>query len=267
MTTNFHRSELLELASDRSEQFRTAVPFPHVVIDDLFPSAVIETLIREFPGPGERTWLTYDTQRELKLALEDEEQIPEPLAEVLRELNSQLFVEFLEKLSGIPGLIPDPRYRGGGLHQIMPGGMLKLHADFDMHPHMRLRRRLNVLLYLNEDWDDAYGGKLELWDKDVTTKVASIAPVANRLVVFETTDDSFHGHPDPLSCPPGRSRRSMAWYYYTVLDEDSTRGGRTPIFKERPGESITTRREDAWAKFLRVTPRSVKDIGKWVLRK
>jgi Rps23 Pro-64 3,4-dihydroxylase Tpa1-like proline 4-hydroxylase len=261
-----NRAELLDLGRSKAQEFREAQPFPHIVIDDFLPPELITSLIRDFPAPDATEWLTYNTKRELKLAMEDESRMPQAHIDVLREFNGQ-FVEFLEELTGISGLIADPQFRGGGLHQIMPGGMLKLHADFDMHPRMKVHRRLNAILYLNEDWQPSYSGGLELWNKDASAMVKSIEPLANRLMVFETTDDSFHGHPDPLTCPEGRSRCSMAWYYYTALPADSARTGRTPIWAERPGEKVTTRTEDLWAKVLGAVPPSVKETGKRLLNK
>src|SRR5581483_6543461 len=114
------------------------------------------------------------------------------------------------------GLIPDPYFTGGGLHQIERGGYLKIHADFDRHEKLGLQRRLNVLVYLNRDWDESYGGALELWDRAMTHPVVRVLPVFNRCVVFSTTDQSYHGHPEPLTCPPDRRRRSLALYYYTA---------------------------------------------------
>jgi hypothetical protein len=262
----FKRSALLALARTKSTEYRAAEPFPNVVIDDFLPDVILHHLINDFPGPEEVVWRTYDSATEIKLALEDEALIPPIHLEVLRELNSQMFVEFLEELTGISGLIPDPHFRGGGLHQILPGGMLKVHADFDMHPWMGVHRQLNVLLYLNDRWEESYGGSLELWNKTMTAAVSSIAPIANRLVVFSTTDDSYHGHPDPLTCPPGRSRRSMAWYYYTATDTHRDRQGHNTLFQERPGERLTTLKDKLTMRVLTVLPASAKDAAKRVIK-
>jgi hypothetical protein len=135
---------------------------------------------------------------------------------VIQQFNAQVFVEFLEGLSGIKGLIPDPYLGGGGLHQIPAGGTLNIHADFNRNQRLDADRRLNVLLYLNENWKEEYGGHLELWDRQKTGPVVRVAPVANRMVVFETSSTSYHGHPDVLAVPEGRFRRSLAWYYYTT---------------------------------------------------
>ncbi|CAM9667139.1 unnamed protein product [Phaeothamnion confervicola] len=128
---------------------------------------------------------------------------------------SSPFLLFLEELTGIKGLIADPHYRGSGLHQIAPGGYLNLHADFNRYVTFGLDRRVNAFIYLNEDWDDSWGGHLELWNRDLKTCGAKIAPKLGRFVVFSSTDFSYHGHPAPLAAPPGRSRRSLALYYYT----------------------------------------------------
>lgn len=130
-------------------------------------------------------------------------------------LNSQPFLEFLSNLTGIENLIPDPFFDGGGCHQIQPGGLLKIHADFNKHPKTKLDRRLNVLVYLNEDWHEEYGGHFELWDKEMKESKKKILPLFNRMALFSTTSTSYHGHPNPLTCPPDRTRKSLALYYYT----------------------------------------------------
>ncbi len=261
----FDHCALLQLAESRGVEFRTAEPFPHIVIDGFLPESVIRLLIDEFPAPDDVTWRTYATNKEVKLALEDEALIPAPHVQVLRVLNSQVFIDFLEKLSGISGLIPDPHLRGAGIHQILTGGMLKVHADFDLHPLMLVHRRINVILYLNEDWADAYGGKLELWDEKMTGPLQSIAPVANRLLVFLTTDRSYHGHPDPLACPPDRSRKSMAWYFYTSSGADVASTGHSTIWRERPGEKLVTARERLRIQALSCVPASAKAKVKHLL--
>ena len=134
----------------------------------------------------------------------------------LDAMNGYEMLQFLEALTGIEGLIPDPYFGGGGLHQIEPGGFLKIHADFNVHPKLKLDRRLNLLTYLNKDWRDEWGGHLELWNAPMTERRQRIAPLFNRTVVFSTTDTSFHGHPHPLTSPPGVTRKSVSLYYYTA---------------------------------------------------
>jgi Rps23 Pro-64 3,4-dihydroxylase Tpa1-like proline 4-hydroxylase len=134
---------------------------------------------------------------------------------ILYALNSSPVIRFLEQLTGIPGLLPDPHFTGGGLHQVSPGGRLPVHADFNYMPEVGLYRRLNLLIFLNKDWKDEYGGHLELWDAEMHACVTRILPVFNRCVIFATLATSFHGHPEPLACPPGNTRKAIALYYYT----------------------------------------------------
>jgi hypothetical protein len=142
-------------------------------------------------------------------------------------------------LTGIQGLVPDPHLWGGGLHQILPGGKLAVHADFNKYPHFKLDRRLNVLVYLNRDWQEQWGGQLELWNRDMTRCEQRILPLFNRMVCFSTTDSSFHGHPDPLRCPADRTRRSLALYYYSN-GRPAEEIGRphTTLFQYRPDDEM-----------------------------
>ena len=158
---------------------------------------------------------------------------------VIHELNGQRFIKFLEEVTGITGLIADPYLQGGGLHQIRRGGFLKVHTDFDKHDLLHLDRRLNVLVYLNDDWEESYGGHLQLWDTEMTTCAASVLPILGRCVIFLTNDFSLHGHPDPLTCPVDRSRRSIAMYYYTNgRPPGEVKANHTTVFFKRPGEKI-----------------------------
>jgi hypothetical protein len=243
------RSDLQALAERLHGEFVSAEPYPHVVIDDMLPVATIKQIIEAFPAPGPG-WEHFNDPNQLKYALRDEELIPAPICAVLRQFNSQVFVEFLETLTGIKGLIPDPHLHGGGLHQIPRGGTLKVHADFDQHRKLKVDRRVNVLLYLNEDWKDEYGGHLELWNREMTRPVKRVAPIANRLVVFETSDTSFHGHPDALAVPKGRFRRSLAWYYYTAPAVE--RSGHNTVWAAGDRESSSVR-----SRIRRLTPPSV----------
>jgi Rps23 Pro-64 3,4-dihydroxylase Tpa1-like proline 4-hydroxylase len=196
-------------------QYVSAQPFPHIVIDGLFPDELLEAVLAEFPRPDEIEWRRFDSETEKKLGYWHESALRPRLQLFLYEMSSAPVLRFLEALTGIQGLIPDPYYGGAGPHQILPGGFLKVHVDFNWHPLLKLDRRLNLLVYLNKDWKEEYGGHLELWDRDMARCERRILPVFNRTVVFSTTDFSFHGHPEPLACPEGMSRKSVSFYYYT----------------------------------------------------
>jgi hypothetical protein len=236
----FEREHLFSLADAYHDSFRDASPFPHVVIDDFLPGEVLNEVLEEFPAPEQPDWEEFDNAREVKLALSDVAQMGPRTRHLLAEFNSSVFVDFLERLTGIDGLIPDPHYVGGGLHQIRRGGFLKVHADFNRHDRLKLDRRLNGILYLNQNWQEDWGGHLQLWDKDMAACEKKVLPVFNRFLIFATLDDANHGHPDPLTCPPDRARRSMALYYYTNgRPQDEANPDHTTVFKQRPGEEWT----------------------------
>jgi len=196
------------------EEFKNADPFPHCVIDNFLSQEAAFDLYNEFPRP-DSDWYEYNNIFEKKRAIDRIDKMPSLHALVCSFFNSSVMIQLLENITQINGLIPDPWLRGGGLHQIMQGGKLDIHADFNVHQYLKLDRRLNVLLYLNYDWKKEYGGHLELWNHNMTECRKRILPVFNRLVIFETTDTAYHGHPDPVTCPETTSRKSLAFYYYT----------------------------------------------------
>ena len=261
-TFTFRRDELFPLADKYRDEFGSAVPFPHVVIDDFLPPSVLDGVLDEFPAPEKPDWEQFDTSREMKLALSDAEQMGPATRRLLAEFNSGVFVDFMERLTGIEALIPDPHYLGGGLHQIRPGGFLKVHADFNRHSRLDLERRLNAILYLNKDWREEYGGHLQIWDNEMTRCEKQVLPVFNRLLVFATLDTANHGHPDPLTCPPDRARRSMALYYYTSdRPEHEQNDEHTTVFRQRPGEEWTS---NARQVAKRWTPPAFVDLARSV---
>lgn len=273
------REGLLKVARDNRERYAGAEPFPHIVLDGLFPDEALGGVLHEFPDPGSPVWKEYQNYHEGKLETQGEEKIGAFTSMLLYQFNSSPFLRFLEELTGITGLIPDPYFYGGGLHQIPRGGKLGIHADFSRHGRIPLDRRLNVLIYLNREWRDEYGGHLELWATDMSRCVQKILPIYNRTVIFSITDWALHGHPEPLTCPDGMTRKSIALYYFT--------NGRPPgelkpgkvstLFMQRPGEVVppgTTFSRDQYTGVKGASPRPVPTRtsrllpgAKWALRK
>lgn len=267
------QDRLARLSAEHGGAYSSADPFPHVVIDDLLPADALRAVAEAFPKPGDLDWHVFDNPSQKKLAFEDARRMESGALWLLYQLNSARFMEFLERLTGIEGLIPDPYFVGGGLHQIERGGFLKIHADFNRHPKFNLDRRLNLLLYLNENWEEEYGGHLELWDAGMTRCVRRILPTFNRCVIFSTTDSSFHGHPEPLACPRGRTRKSLALYYYSNgrPDEEASADHGT-LMRPRPGEVIHGLNGRVVSYSLkralrRLVPPIVSDIGAHLKRK
>jgi Rps23 Pro-64 3,4-dihydroxylase Tpa1-like proline 4-hydroxylase len=198
-------------------EYASADPFPHIVLDGLFNDRDLDAVLADFPAPAQMDWRRFDSALEKKLGYYHESSaISDTVRRFLDATNSFEMLLFLEALTGIDGLIPDPYFGGGGLHQIEPGGFLKVHADFNVHPKLHLDRRLNMLVYLNKNWREEYGGHLELWSAETRTPRKRILPIFNRTVIFSTTDTSLHGHPHPLTCPAGMTRKSVSLYYYTA---------------------------------------------------
>jgi hypothetical protein len=217
--------------------YSTAKPYPHIVFDNFFDPEIVESILQEFPRPDAIRWQKFDNANEIKLASANDVSFGPLTRLFLYHLNSITFLEFLSKVTGIDNLIGDPQFEGGGLHQIVRGGKLGVHADFNKHRAFGLDRRLNLLLYLNKNWLPEYGGELQLWDREMTRCETKVAPLFNRVMVFGTTDFTNHGHPDPLSCPEDMTRKSLALYYFTNgRPSHEVTGEHTTIFRPRGPE-------------------------------
>lgn len=202
----------------RMEDYSFSEPFPHTIIDNFLPTSIAEQLLAHFPAEKK----AHDKVYEKGYGGTHKRQIlPYDCDEYLRKafsfFNSPAMLQFLEGLTNIKGLLPDPYFAGGGLHEVYSSGLLGIHADFQVNEDLQVFRRINVLIYLNKNWQDSYGGKLELWGKNMQACQVQVAPLFNRAVIFNTDADSFHGHPEPLTTPPDITRKSIALYYYTAL--------------------------------------------------
>jgi Rps23 Pro-64 3,4-dihydroxylase Tpa1-like proline 4-hydroxylase len=228
------------------ERYQAADPFPHIVMEEFLPKDFLRGLLGEFPDSNGKSFFDRDQER-FKVQFPPSEIPGRRLRNLVTELNSPAVLRFLQAMTGIKGLIPDPYFTGGGLHETRSGGHLGVHADFNIHKPLKLERRLNLLVYLNDDWPEEWGGHLELWDKSMSSCCHRVAPLLGRAVVFNTSLDSFHGQPDPVRCPPDRARRSIATYYYTASTDLLAKvPERTTVFKTRPG---TGDREDRRVQF------------------
>jgi len=230
---HFDRDQCVAEGEKRASDYQNAAPFPHIVMDDFLDRDVLRGIVDEFPDREGRTYFDRAQER-LKYQFDPNTVESFKVRNLLAELNGEPFLAFLSAMTGIDGLISDPYYAGGGLHETLSGGHLSIHADFNLHGKMKIERRLNLLVYLNDDWPQEFGGELELWDKKMRGAAQSVLPVMARAVVFNTTLQSFHGQPDPVRCPPDRSRRSIATYYYTALPADKVINKRTTTFQTRP---------------------------------
>jgi len=205
--------------------YQLANPFPHIVIDEFMSEFDARFISKEMDNYT--MWGSdgseYSKQAQVNKFftpwcddnIEDIKRDMPLTWKYLQYYNSPEFLRQLEDLTGIKGLIADDLYEGGGVHKIESGGKLSVHTDYSKHPRKDLYRRINLLIYLNEDWDPNWGGSLQLWNNDTKELVSEVQPMMNRAVIFNTTSTSLHGHPHPLNTPQGIARKSIALYYFT----------------------------------------------------
>ena len=229
------------LINGEKQNYSKASPYPHIVIKDFFDEKFLNEVLEFFPDLSKKTSSEeWKNKNEVKFGNSNYSSFPDKIKLFFDFLNSNQFLDFLQKITSIKEkLVHDPELSGGGLHEIKKGGVLKIHTDFNRHPNLNLDRRINVLVYLNKNWKDSYGGHLELWDENMSQCMKKILPSFNTMVIFSTTDFSNHGHPDPLNCPSEISRRSLALYYFSsgrpqneIINKDKK--NRT-YFKNREG--------------------------------
>lgn len=216
-----------------AEAYQSATPYNHICIDNFMSEDILRRVREDLKQLPDAEDSFSRAQENLKSSYIPE-RLPDYTKNLFYALNSRPFLQFLEQMTGIPGLIPDPYFMGAGIHKTLNGGHLDIHADFNLHKQMNVERRLNVLIYLNDDWQEDWGGCFEIWDKEMTRMEARFAPTFNRMVCFSTGSDTFHGNPEPVNHPKGEPRQSIALYYYTAT-WDATRKEHTTLFKPRPG--------------------------------
>ena len=226
--------------ADYGSKFISAEPFPHIAIDNFIDPEIARTIAAEYPTFEQAKALGFSfnaLNERKKIQITDQTRFPTGVKALSDFLASPGFLADLSALTGIPNLLADPRLHGGGMHMTGPHGRLDVHVDFN-RGYGDLYRRLNVLVYLNPQWDDRWGGQIELWDEEVKNCRVSLSPILGRCVIFETSAISFHGVA-PLQCPPDQVRRSFAAYYYT--EEAPAQGDEVvhgTVFRARPDEKL-----------------------------
>ena len=210
-----------------NQEFNEAVPFRHVVIDDFFQEDVALQLASEFPDYNDpNIWSVYNNPIEKKKLTPHWDLFPKTTYQVFSMMNTPEFVEKIRKITGISNLVADYGMHGGGWHMHARGGLLNMHKDYSIHPKLGMERRCNIIIYMTPDWQQEWGGGLELWShndetglpKECVTKVYN---KFNRAVLFDTAQNSWHGLPDEITCPEGVYRKSLAIYYLSEARESS----------------------------------------------
>lgn len=229
----FPQDEMASIGEEYRGAYRAAAPFPMIVFDNFLNPEILDTCLAHFPTNAGPDSTHFDNEREKAKWGHSPERLHPDVRTIFYSFNARPFITFLEALTGIEGLIPDPYFGGGGFHELKTGGFLDIHADFNFHPILRTARRLNVLIYLNRDWRAEHGGNFEVWTADKTECVRKIVPLYNRCVIFDTSKTSFHGNPEPVAHPQGIPRRSIALYYYTAHWDERV-AKHTTLFEPEP---------------------------------
>lgn len=213
-------------AHDWRSEFHAAQPFPHVVIDGAFDDAALDAVLAAWPASDNAGWKQYQKGKRAH----DQPTLTEPqVAQLMRTGCNKRLILWLRALCGIDDLNGDDRLQGGGLHEVESGGSLGMHVDFNRSGAMF--RRLNLILFLNRDWRQEWGGAIELRDAPKNpTQTIIVPPLFNRLVIFEASEHSWHGHPKPLDCPENVSRKSLAWYFYSHIAHASYRSDHSTVY-------------------------------------
>jgi len=195
-------------------------PFYHHIIDNFLDIETARKIEKEFPDYHSNIWYEYNNPLEIKRTCNHWYCFGQETYILLSFLNSPEFIEQLKKITGIQTLYPDIGLHGGGMHMTGKGGKLNVHLDYSIHPKLKLQRKLNLILYLTENWEYNWGGNLELWSHNELTKkpkdrIVTVNNIFNRAILFDTTQNSWHGFAEPLTCPEGIYRKSLAVYYLT----------------------------------------------------
>ncbi len=212
------------------KEWSESKPFNHIVIDNFLCEHINKSVVDEFPSFDNESWKIYNNAIEVKKLLNHWDRFGLETYKLFHYLNSREFISKLEILVGCE-LFADFGLNGGGLHSHARGGKLNTHLDYSIHPKLNLERRLNLLIYVTPNWRDDWGGSLGLWQvNDVKNGpgrlIKSIAPVFNRAVIFDTTQNSWHGLPEPINCPESVTRNSLAVYYLCSPRESAVDRGK-----------------------------------------
>jgi len=214
-------------------------PFPHFVIDNFLDESVAEKLSNEFSEFNSSDWYSYENPLEVKKTIHNWYSFPPDTYKFLNYLNSSTFIDQIKSITGENNLYPDQGLHGAGWHIHGRGGKLNVHLDYEVHPKLNLLRKYNFIYYLSKDWREEWGGNLEFWSHNEETnspkeKIKTIECKFNRVILFDASQNSWHGFSEPINCPEKVYRKSIAMYYLTDVP-DNLRNRKRALYS--PSES------------------------------
>jgi Rps23 Pro-64 3,4-dihydroxylase Tpa1-like proline 4-hydroxylase len=231
------------------EKFINAKPFSYVIIDNFLKEEYAEELYTMFPSITSE-WHKYNNPLELKYAYDNLSEMSNVYKQFFYYLNSDIFLKKIREFTGINNLEYDPYLHGAGIHVMPNNGRLHMHLDYEKHPYSGKERRLNLIYFMNKEWNTTWGGELEFWDNSLLTspinnsinyeienKKVHIEPKYNRAVFFKTNDISWHGIPEIIRCPYDKMRKSIACYWISDLNSNKINYRSKAKFIKRPWET------------------------------
>ena len=246
-------------AQSLRREYLNAKPWPHIVVEGIFPEGLLDSVAAECAGLDQARLIRSNDYRQIKQ--EASEGLGPATKHLLEIVEGESFREFVSAVTGVADLLPDPMHKFAGAHRTPPGGFTKIHRDFEVHPTSGLFHRVNLLVYLNRDWANSYGGSLELWPPDMSAIGRRIFPRFNTMVLWETHDATLHGLPDPVKCPLDRTRLSVACYYYTKARRVAAWGERRGSYwAARPGEDRAIEHINWQDRLRAVTPGPLRNL-------
>lgn len=202
-----------------------SIPFDHVIIDNFFKPEFASEISKEFPKYDSDVWtFEYNNPVEMKKLCNHWDKFPKHIYSAFTHFCSNRFTKILSDFFEVDTLMPDYGLHGGGMHSHKRGGRLNIHKDYSIHPKLNMMRNYNLIVYMTPNWNISWNGGLELWSHDEETgkpkeRKKTIENKFNRAIIFDTTQNSWHGLPGNLQCPEDVSRNSLAMYYVSAINE------------------------------------------------
>jgi hypothetical protein len=248
-----------------AEIYKKGVPFEHVVIPNFFQEEFAEKILSEFPDPDE-TWWAYDNPFEQKFLFNNFSETHANMKDAFSILNSVSFANKVSVLTSVPNLEPDPLLHSAGLHSYTRNGKVDIHLDYTMHPQVNKERRISLMVYMSKGWNKSWGGSLQLWNSDLTDHTEIDTSIWNTAVFFKTSEDSYHGLPELIACPPGVYRKVIGLYYLSDPRPETIANPRyrAELFPY-PGKDIPDKLKALYSirKSRRLTPEDMADWPEW----
>lgn len=212
------------IVSTLREQYNEHAPIQYVHLHNFFSNEDATHILNEWPDLSDNRWTIHMKMVEnnvgKKFEIANIDLMGKETQRIIQKIQSPEFISAISKITGVAGLQSDAGLYGGGLVYTPQGGYLKLHADFNFYDKSKLYRRFNLIVYMNEQWEENWKGGLELWNADCTQRIITIQPFYNTAIFFRVTDKSIHGYPDPIACPPTTGRKSINFYFYHEKPDD-----------------------------------------------